>query len=69
MNELDCGDNSCLFAERKGGMRTNGGCRCLDELPADRRRVATAHILALGAEVQRQRELITGLEARLGSTR
>lgn len=25
---LDCGDNSCLAAERKGGMRTNGGCRC-----------------------------------------
>lgn len=27
--ELDCGDNSCLFAKSKGGMRTNGGCRCL----------------------------------------
>lgn len=26
---LDCGDNSCVFAVRKGGMRTNGGCRCL----------------------------------------
>jgi hypothetical protein len=25
---LDCGDNSCLCAARKGGMRTNGGCRC-----------------------------------------
>lgn len=24
----DCGDNSCAFAARKGGMRTNGGCRC-----------------------------------------
>jgi hypothetical protein len=24
----DCGDNSCLYATRKGGMRTNGGCRC-----------------------------------------
>ena len=28
MLDLDCGDNSCLFAEHKGGMRTNGGCRC-----------------------------------------
>lgn len=26
--KLDCGDNSCLFAENKTGMRTNGGCRC-----------------------------------------
>jgi hypothetical protein len=25
---LDCGDNSCLAAARKGGMRTNGGCTC-----------------------------------------
>jgi len=28
---IDCGDNSCQFAKKKakGGMRTNGGCRCL----------------------------------------
>ena len=26
--EIDCGDNSCLFARSKTGMRTNGGCRC-----------------------------------------
>ncbi len=26
---LDCGDSSCIFAFKKGGMRTNGGCRCL----------------------------------------
>lgn len=25
----DCGDNSCRFAVKKGGMRTNGGCRCI----------------------------------------
>jgi hypothetical protein len=24
----DCGDNSCLCAFHKHGMRTNGGCRC-----------------------------------------
>jgi len=29
---LDCGDNSCLFATRRGGMRTNGGCRCIERL-------------------------------------
>ena len=25
---LDCGDNSCMFAMKISGMRTNGGCRC-----------------------------------------
>lgn len=25
---LDCGDNSCMYAPKRGGMRTNGGCRC-----------------------------------------
>ncbi len=29
---LDCGDNSCRFMEMgKGGMRTNGGCRCISD--------------------------------------
>lgn len=28
LKKLDCGDNGCLYAEEKGGMRTNGGCRC-----------------------------------------
>ncbi|MFN7454341.1 MAG: hypothetical protein ACK5RO_06735, partial [Pseudobdellovibrionaceae bacterium] len=27
--DLGCGDNSCFFQERKGGMGTNGGCRCV----------------------------------------
>ena len=29
---MDCGDNSCAFATPRGGMRTNGGCRCLSKL-------------------------------------
>lgn len=29
LRHLDCNDNSCEFASAKGGMRTNGGCRCL----------------------------------------
>lgn len=31
MNKLklpDCGDNSCSYAVKRTGMRTNGGCRC-----------------------------------------
>jgi hypothetical protein len=33
LSEMDCGDNGCLFVKDKHGMRTNGGCRCLKELP------------------------------------
>jgi hypothetical protein len=24
----DCGDNSCLYAKKRTGMRTNSSCRC-----------------------------------------
>ena len=44
---IDCGDNSCLFATRRGGMRTNGGCRCIERL--------------LDAAVARERERGVGL--------
>lgn len=27
---IDCGDSSCAFAKARTGMRTNGGCRCLE---------------------------------------
>lgn len=37
----DCGDNSCEFAKKKGGMRTNGGCRCLKDVPRETRRYFT----------------------------
>lgn len=30
VTDWDCGDQSCAFAEKKTGMRTNGGCRCLE---------------------------------------
>lgn len=34
---MDCGDSSCEFEGRgKGGMRTNGGCRCLKDLDGAR---------------------------------
>lgn len=29
---LDCGDNSCVYALERKGMRTNGGCRCLKDI-------------------------------------
>jgi hypothetical protein len=31
LEQIDCGDNSCVFAAKKTGMRTNGGCRCIDK--------------------------------------
>ena len=42
----DCGDNSCRFAIHKGGMRTNGGCRCIEEsgMPVEKRRRVVATI-------------------------
>jgi hypothetical protein len=48
---LDCGDNSCTSPIRqRGGMRTNGGCRC------DPLAVALLHVrLAMRAVVRRER--------------
>lgn len=42
---LDCGDNSCVFApkENRGGMRTNGGCRCLENAGYHRSAIAAAY--------------------------
>lgn len=53
--ELDCGDNSCMFAINKGGMRTNGGCRCFENAGFHRSSIKSAmeilpEILALRAE-------------------
>lgn len=39
--ELDCGDNSCEFAEQKDGMRTNAGCRCFRDNPEAVSRLAS----------------------------
>lgn len=37
--DFDCGDNSCQYAKKKGGMRTNGGCRCFQDIrPSENRR-------------------------------
>jgi hypothetical protein len=33
--KLDCGDSSCQFAVNKSGMRTNGGCSCIEKLVDD----------------------------------
>lgn len=49
---MDCGDNSCNFAIDKGGMRTNGGCRCLADVQISPvfRRTLLGHV----AEIRRR---------------
>lgn len=51
---LDCGDSSCYFATGKGGMRTNGGCRCFSNAGFNRGMHAAARELLL--EVLKLRE-------------
>jgi hypothetical protein len=46
-------------------MRTNGGCRCLRELPGHRQRDIRRFFLNLRAENQRMRERVAELEAEL----
>jgi hypothetical protein len=53
MSELDCGDNSCKYSKNRGGMRTNGGCRCVVNKPRDVER----HLLRQVAELQAKLEI------------
>ena len=54
--EIDCGDNSCAFATNKGGMRTNGGCRCFSNAGFSRSAVSAAHLML--PEVLRLRQAL-----------
>jgi hypothetical protein len=63
--KLDCGDNSCAFAESKTGMRTNGGCRCLSDLPWRLARSIRLHMQALNRDVSALRERAERAEERL----
>lgn len=48
---IDCGDSSCIFATSRSGMRTNGGCRCLRDLPHDMQRDLRRLFLDMSAEI------------------
>jgi hypothetical protein len=73
-NAPDCGDNSCLFGGRgKGGMRTNGGCRCFKDLPTAKRiyveRLYAAFAQSASGETglpehppQRVRDMLVGID-------
>ena len=63
--KLDCGDNSCEFAEHKTGMRTNGGCRCLKDLDFTRRMAVRGYIKALREQVAQVRGAMSADDGRL----
>lgn len=53
-NAPDCGDNSCLFGGRgRGGMRTNGGCRCFKDVRPDTRRIFIERLFRYYLETHR----------------
>jgi hypothetical protein len=43
--KLDCGSNSCMFAAKKGGMRTNGPCTCLEDITGSRSTLQSLQII------------------------
>jgi hypothetical protein len=58
---IDCGDNSCPFQDlsKPRGMRTNGGCRCFNELPAEKKRFVYKmfrHLLEMKMEITSLKE-------------
>lgn len=64
-NAPDCGDNSCLFGGRgKGGMRTNGGCRCFKDLPTAKR-IYVERLVTLTADDPMERQSAENLSLAL----
>jgi hypothetical protein len=51
MHKVRCSDGGCIFRDpnQKIGMQTNGGCRCLEGLPIDKRIVLRKLVAALKA--------------------
>ena len=60
---LDCGDHGCYFAESKGGMRTNGGCRCFSNAGFSKGMQAASREMLL--EVLKLREEVAELKKQL----
>lgn len=57
--EICCGDNSCYYlpAERRGGMRTNGGCRCIERVAGTQEVRLRAHELLHAARALHEARL------------
>ena len=63
--DSDCGDNSCHFAKEHKGMRTNGGCQCIDTFPGMKFKTPQRNSVGLGSFVFRLfrlREALAALE-------
>lgn len=55
---LGCGDHSCLF-KKPVGVGTNGGCRCLSELPdRKKRRELEQYVVRLQKHAKEQAALL-----------
>ena len=54
----DCGDSACCFAEKRAGMRTNGGCRCFDDLTTRAPDSPSGRLLRLARQLSQDRRLI-----------
>ena len=54
--DLDCGDQSCLYALAHSGMRTNGGCRCSPKRMKDDLERSRKAVEALQRERDKLRE-------------
>ena len=57
--DMDCGDSSCAFAKTRSGMRTNGGCRCLENLGFCRGQ--TDSLRRMAAEIMSLRKRLSDL--------
>lgn len=64
--ELDCGDNSCYYATNKGGMRTNGGCRCMRNQPEKTQMWLRRKVCNLELEIAQLKEKCTEYEKVIG---
>ncbi len=51
--EYDCGDGGCELTSNRGGMRTNGGCHCLQGLDFEKRKIVALQLRALRKELKR----------------
>ncbi len=67
----DCHDNSCYFLtpDRRGGMRTNGGCFCFSNAGFDRSAMSSAikilpELVHLREKVQELEETLTALKTK-----
>lgn len=64
LETLGCADGSCPFTRHRGGMRTNGGCKCLHDAVRDvqARRDVERLLRWKDAEIARLRALVEAAE-------